>query len=83
MSERSKPYAPATISQELGITVMADDVPRIVAALNRAYCFGMRDGSIFEREACAALAESQFRTGKPGLSVNLGVAAAIRARSKP
>ena len=35
-----------------------------------------------ERDACAALAASQFRTGKPGLSVNLGIAAAIRARSE-
>ena len=35
-----------------------------------------------EREACARVADATFR-GKPGQSVNLAVADAIRARVKP
>lgn len=35
-----------------------------------------------EREACAQVADATFR-GKPGQSVNLAVADAIRARSNP
>lgn len=35
-----------------------------------------------EREACARVADATFR-GKPGQSVNLAVADAIRARGKP
>ena len=35
-----------------------------------------------EREACAQVADATFR-GKPGQSVNLAVAAAIRARGTP
>ena len=35
-----------------------------------------------EREACAQVADATFR-GKPGQSVNLAVADAIRARGKP
>ena len=35
-----------------------------------------------EREACAQVADATF-SGKPGQAVNLAVAAAIRARSKP
>lgn len=33
----SEAYAAAHIAQELGITVLADDVPKIVAAIHRAY----------------------------------------------
>lgn len=83
----SEAYAAAHIAQELGITVLADDVPKIVAAIHRAYAVGQRDGAAAEREACAVLLERMTErrrwtragiNGEPTMPCEY--AAAIRAR---
>lgn len=58
----------------LGVTMASDDMPRLVAAINRAYTLGLREGAALERESCAQAADA---LGAPDC------AAAIRARSTP
>lgn len=48
------------LAEQLGISVLSDDMPRIIAAINNAYYTGVREGwaagqreVAAEREACA------------------------------
>lgn len=52
MSEFDQSFPAAQIARELGIQVSVDDVPKLVAALHRAYGTGLRDGASAERLAC-------------------------------
>lgn len=81
----SEAYAAAHIAQELGITVLADDVPKIVAAIHRAYAVGQRDGAAAEREACAQIAKAvsdKYAIGYYGNEVDTAdeIESSIRAR---
>jgi hypothetical protein len=81
----SEAYAAAHIAQELGITVLADDVPKIVAAIHRAYAVGQRDGAAAERDACAHIAKAvsdKYAIGYYGNEVDTAdeIESSIRAR---
>ena len=52
MSEFDQSFPAAQIAQELGIQLSTEDVPKLVAALHRAYGTGLRDGAATERQAC-------------------------------
>ena len=56
MSEFNQVFAAAQIASELGIQVSVDDVPKLVAALHRAYGTGYRDAAGVERDRiCRAI----------------------------
>lgn len=67
-------YPAAHIAHELGISVLSEDVPKLVSAIHRAYATGQRDALsdvetavAIEREACAQIAE-RFGPERPIVS---------------
>ncbi|WP_423459958.1 hypothetical protein [Ottowia sp. VDI28] len=73
---------------ELGLSSIAlADIPRVVAALHRAYTAGQRDGERVEREACAGICDHYAHALDNGGSAYLRshecmqAARSIRARS--
>ena len=62
-----------SIAKHFGITVSAEDAPKIIAAIQNAYATGKAD----EREACAQVCEAQLETG-----AHLRCAKAIRERAR-
>lgn len=91
MSDFEDSFPAAHIARELGIQVAAEDVPKLVAALHRAYRTGYLDAANsgmvqsaveLERNACADLmaglrAESRNHLFRSALSIAEGE---IRAR---
>lgn len=87
MSDFDQSFPAAQIAREVGIQVSVDDVPKLVAALHRAYGTGLRDGADSERQACALHIQScrppvadTGRRVEIGLSARMAYARAIRER---
>lgn len=99
LPKKQKPPAPPTgdieaitmarkLSADLGIPVLSENVPAVVAALNRYYTAGQSDALrhaqalvLSEREACAKMAEA-FHYHGYDFTGSLELHEAIRARSQ-
>jgi len=95
----SQSYPAAHLAEQLGITVLAHDLPKVVAAIHRAYSTGHLDGATQAREAImdewSARLQSDLEHGVRSLNEKAaerwkvdypqmsGFAAAIGGRSTP